>query len=306
MEIHDRKGLHGPVTFTPKEGAPQPLNNWEIRAIDFDADGTLPPLTWKAGRPAGPAFWRGSFETSANGDTFLDMSSWGQGIVWINGRCLGRYWSIGPTQTMFLPAPWIKRGRNEVIVLDLTGPASARIAGLAMPILDQLHPEKDLARPPSTARAQLDGLAPVHEGQFAPGADRQDVSFTAAAKGRQFCLESLGAFDGKQYAAVAEIALLDKHGKTLNQSNWTIAYASSEEAKKEDGSALNAINGQATDHWHTAYSGAGASAAHPHRIIIDLGSSAEVAGLRYTPRQGAEGVTGRIKQFRVFVLVKGN
>jgi len=302
VEIHDRKGLHGPVTFKARDGASQAVENWEIRAIDFDADAVLPPLAFKPDRAKGAAFWRGSFDVAASADTFLDMSSWGQGIVWINGRCLGRYWSIGPTQTMYLPGPWIRRGKNEIVVLDLTGPQTARIAGLKEPILDALHPEKDLARPPSTARAQLDGIKPVHEGQFAPGAATQDVMFATAAKGRQFCLESLDAFDGKQYAAIAEIALLDKAGKTLNQSTWTIAYASSEEAKKEDGSALNAINGQNTDHWHTAYSGAAAATAkHPHRIILDLGKEVEVAGLRYTPRQGTEGVTGRIKRYRAFV-----
>jgi beta-galactosidase len=308
VEIHDRKGLHGPVTFKPKDGVAQPLENWEIRAIDFDADGVLPPLAFKPGRTSGPAFWRGSFELGLPGDTFLDMSSWGQGVVWINGRCLGRYWSIGPTQTMYLPGPWLKRGRNEVVVLDLTGPQAASMAGLTAPILDQLHPEKDLARPPSTARPQLDGVKPAHEGQFAPGAATQDVIFAVPAIGRQFCLESVDAFDGKRFAAVAEIALLGKDGKTLNQSSWTIAYASSEEAKKEDGGALNAINGQNTDYWHTAYSDNGA-ATHPHRLIIDLGASVEVAGMRYTPRQGPEGVTGRIKQYRAYVgdkLVVGN
>jgi beta-galactosidase len=303
VEIHDRKGLHGPVRL----GA-QPLENWEIRAIDFDADGVLPPLTWHTGRTRGPAFWRGGFDAAQAGDTFLDMSGWGQGIVWINGRCLGRYWSIGPTQTMYLPGPWIRRGRNEVVVLDLTGPQSARIAGLKTPILDQLRPDRDLPRPPSKVRPQLDGVKPVHEGEFAAGAATQDVIFAQPATGRQFCLESLDAFDGKGYAAIAELALLGVDGKPLNQSNWTIAYASSEEATKEDGSALNAINGQNTDHWHTAYSGKTPHPAHPHRIIIDLGKPAVVAGMRYTPRQGADGVTGRIRHYRVYVgetLAKG-
>ncbi|MEO7494426.1 MAG: beta-galactosidase [Massilia sp.] len=301
VEIHDRKGLHGPVVFKSKDSAPLPVENWEIRAIDFDADGKLPPLAWKKGRASGPAFFRGAFDVASAGDTFLDMSTWGQGVVWINGRCLGRYWSIGPTQTMYLPGPWLKRGRNEIVVLDLTGPASARVAGLTMPILDQLHPEKDLARPPSTARAALDGVAPAHEGEFAPGGATQDVLFAKPVRGRQVCLEALDGFDGKPFAAVAELALLGVNGKTLNQSSWTIAYASSEEATKEDGSALNAINGQVTDHWHTAYSGKAPLPAHPHRLILDLGVAAEVAGIRYTPRQGADGVTGRIKHYRVYV-----
>lgn len=301
IEVHDRKGLHGPVTFTPADGAAQPVENWQIRAIDFDADGTLPPLKWQAGRSQGASFYRGSFEVSRTGDTFLDMSSWGQGIVWINGRCLGRYWSIGPTQTMYLPGPWIRKGRNEVVVLDLTGPQNARIAGLAEPILDDRHPEKDLPRPASTVKPLLAGVKPVHEGEFAPGAATQDVKFAAPVSGRHFCLESLSAFDGKEFAAVAEIALLDKNGKTLNQQLWTIAYADSEELTKEDGSALNAINGQNTDHWHTAYSGNGVKPGHPHQLILDLGKTVEVAGVRYTPRQGADGVTGRIKQYRMFV-----
>ena len=80
-----------------------------------------------------------------------------------------------------------------------------------------------------------------------------------------------------------------------------IAYASSEELKKEDGSALNAINGQASDHWHTAFAG---GTGHPHQLIIDLGQQVEVAGVRYTPRQGTDTVTGRIKQYRMYVADK--
>jgi beta-galactosidase len=251
----------------------------------------------RRGRSKGAAFWRGHFDTGRTADTFLDMSGWGQGIVWVNGRCLGRYWSIGPTQTMYLPGPWVRKGRNEVVVLDLTGPREARIAGVATPILDQLHRERDLPRPPSTATVRLDGVAPVHEGEFAPGSATQDVRFAAPAHGRQFCLESLDAFDGKQFAAVAELALLGKDGKTIEQSSWTIAYVSSEEATKEDGGALNAINGQNSDYWLTA----SGTATHPHRLVIDLGKPVEVAGLRYTPRQGPDGVTGRIRRFKVYV-----
>ena len=36
-------------------------------------------------------------------------------------------------------------------------------------------------------------------------------------------------------------------------------------------------------------------------IAVDLGSRVEVAGLRYTPRQGADGVTGRIRHYRVYM-----
>ena len=300
VEIHDRKGVHGPVTFTPAGGQPQTVEQWEIRAIDFDDEGVLPPLAFRRGRSKEAAFWRGSFDAARSADTFLDMSSWGQGIVWINGRCLGRYWSIGPTQTMYLPGPWIRRGSNQVVVLDLTGPREARIAGLATPILDHLHRERDLARAPSRVKPRLDGVTPAHEGEFAPGSGTQDVRFAAPRLARQFCLESVDAFDGKPYAAVAELSLLDRDGKTLDQSNWTIAWVDSEESNREDGGALNAINGQNSDYWHTAYSGPGAGSAHPHRLVIDLGHEVEVAGLRYVPRQGKDDVTGRIRRYRTY------
>jgi beta-galactosidase len=287
IEIHDRKGLHGPVVFQAKGGTPQPLENWEIRVIDFDADAVLPPL----------AFKRGRFDTGRTADTFLDMSGWGQGIVWVNGHCLGRYWSIGPTQTMYLPGPWIRKGRNEVVVLDLTGPREARIAGLAEPILDQLHRERDLQRPPSTARLQLEGVQPAAEGEFAPGSATQEVRFATPVRGRQFCIEGLDAFDGKQFAAVAELGLLDRQGNPIEQADWTIAYVSSEEATKEDGGALNAINGQNSDYWLTA----SGRPTYPHYLVIDLGKSVEVAGLRYVPSQGPDGVAGRIGRYRAFV-----
>ena len=301
VEVHDRKGLHGPVTFTPQGGGAQPLEHWTIRAIDFGANGALPALAWQARPAQGPAFWRGQFQAAGAGDTFLDMSSWGQGVVWINGRCLGRYWSIGPTQTMYLPGAWLRRGANQVVVLDLTGPREPRMAGLTLPILDQLHPERDLARPASAVQLQLAGVAPVQAGQFDAGGATQDIVFAAPVWGRQFCLEALSAFDGGNGAAVAEIALLDRAGRPLDQSAWTIAYASSEELERIDGSALNAINGQASDYWHSAYSGAAAATPHPHQLVIDLGARSEIAGLRYTPRQGAAGVSGRIREYRLYV-----
>jgi beta-galactosidase len=201
---------------------------------------------------------------------------------------------------MYLPGPWIRKGRNEVVVLDLTGPRGQgvpTIAGLATPILDQPHRERDLPRPPSTVRLQLDGVKPAHDGEFAPGSQTQDIRFAAPAAGRQFCLEALDAFDGKPYAAVAELSLLDKDGKLLDQSNWTVAWVDSEEATKEDGGALNAINGQNSDYWITALKGD----AYPHRLVLDLGRTMEVAGLRYVPRQGPDGTTGRIRRFRAYV-----
>jgi beta-galactosidase GanA len=73
------------------------------------------------GRPADrPAnFFRGGFELQETGDTYLDMTGWKKGVVWVNGHNLGRYWDIGPQKRLYCPAPFLKRGKNEVIVFDM-------------------------------------------------------------------------------------------------------------------------------------------------------------------------------------------
>jgi beta-galactosidase len=112
-------------------------------------------------------------------------------------------------------------------------------------------------------------------------------------------LESLNSHDGKPDAAIAELSLLDTDGKPLSVEGWTIAFVDSEESVREDGTAENAIDGQIVNFWHTE-SGA-VQPNHPHRLILDLGQPRVVAGFRYVPRQGADTVSGRIKDYRVYV-----
>jgi beta-galactosidase len=64
-------------------------------------------------------FFRARFELDATGDTYLDMSGWTKGVVWVNGHHLGRYWHIGPQQRLFCPAPWLRQGENVVTIFDL-------------------------------------------------------------------------------------------------------------------------------------------------------------------------------------------
>jgi beta-galactosidase len=226
------------------------------------------------------------------------LSSWGKGVVWANGHCLGRFWNIGPVQTAYLPGCWLRAGKNEIVILDLTGPEKPELAGLEKPVLDDLHPKKDFARsrrPKVTL--QLKSTPPVLAARFAPGGDLQEVKFSKPAKGRYFCLESLSAFDGQPFAAIAEIDLLDKSGKPLSHEGWTIAYVDSEERDKEDGTAENAIDGQTANYWHTEWGAT--QPKQPHQLVLDLGKSQTISGFRYVPLQGTG--SGRIKDYHVFV-----
>ena len=141
--INDRKGIHAPVTLDGKE-----LSNWEIYNFPLDKD-NLARLKFQkvtsGGEPKGPAFWRAIVKIKKPGDTFLDMRPWGKGVAWVNGHCLGRFWDIGPTQTMYVPGPWLKHGKNEIVIFDLLGPEAPVVTGVDHPILNELHPEKDFA-----------------------------------------------------------------------------------------------------------------------------------------------------------------
>jgi beta-galactosidase len=69
------------------------------------------------------------------------MRKWGKGVVWINGHNLGRYWQVGPQQTIYVPAEWLKTGNNEIEVLELLKPEEKQLVGITKPILDILNPE---------------------------------------------------------------------------------------------------------------------------------------------------------------------
>jgi beta-galactosidase len=66
-----------------------------------------------------PYFHRGTLKIDDVADTFIDISGWTKGVVFVNGQNLGRYWEIGPQQTLYVPAPFLQKGENEVVVLEL-------------------------------------------------------------------------------------------------------------------------------------------------------------------------------------------
>jgi beta-galactosidase len=298
QEVFDPKGLYAPVQLAGQE-----LVGWQMFKLPLD-DSMLAGLKFQnaEGGTPGPAFWRGHMQLDQLGDTFVDLHFWGKGVIWVNGHCLGRYWNIGPTQTAYLPGCWLHPGDNEIVILDLLGPERPEISGLAEPVLNELHPEKDFVpnrRPP--VKLNLASVAPVFTGSFSNGPAAQQIHFSASfpVAGRYFCLQSLNAWDNQPYAAVAELDLLGTDGKSLSHDGWTIAYVDSEERMAEDGSAENAIDGQTASFWHTEWKNA--SPGHPHELILDLGKTQTVSGFRYDPRQGGDSVAGRIKNYRIYV-----
>ena len=127
----NRKGIIGAVLVNGKK-----ISNWKMYGLPFtNLEGIR--FTTKMPSPQ-PALYQGSFTLKEVGDTYLDMRSFGKGFVFLNGHNLGRYWEIGPQQTLYIPAGWLKKGVNEVIVFDELKDGHTELSALESSILNQL------------------------------------------------------------------------------------------------------------------------------------------------------------------------
>ncbi len=114
QEMIDRKGITDRVTL-----AGMTLMNWTVQLLPL-TDRWVTSLREDAspGTRAGLVF-RGAFTLDKPADTFIDMTGYKKGVVWVNGHNLGRYWDIGPQMRLYCPASFLLAGRNDVTVLDL-------------------------------------------------------------------------------------------------------------------------------------------------------------------------------------------
>ena len=121
----DRKGITDRVSLNGMT-----LMEWEVFTLPFD-ESYLDSLKFSAKEVTQPGvFFKGDFQLAATGDTYLDLSKWEKGVVWINGHNLGRYWKIGPQNRLYCPAPWLKKGKNEIVIFDLHVTGSKTVTGM--------------------------------------------------------------------------------------------------------------------------------------------------------------------------------
>ena len=86
-----------------------------------------------------PVIYQGQFDVASPGDTFLDMEEWGKGIVFVNGVNLGRYWKVGPQQTLYLPGCFLKKGKNDIVIFEQQNDVRHdHVSGIDTPKLDIL------------------------------------------------------------------------------------------------------------------------------------------------------------------------
>ncbi|MBP5771553.1 MAG: beta-galactosidase [Bacteroidaceae bacterium] len=301
------------VTFTP--------NKWECMRIPDDYDvavkaleeqKTKPTTVEKLNEPVigrgfryakesedlifGRGYYRGFFNLSKTGDTFLNLENWGKGQVYVNGHAIGRHWYIGPQQTLYVPGCWLKKGRNEVIVLDIMGPRGERtIEGLQKPIIDKLNLDRPQTHRLEGQTIDLSGEPYVMEGEFKPGNGWQEVKFPQPVSGRYFCIEALNSHMNREYCCIAEWYILGADGTRLSREPWQVAYCDDEDITSGNKTADKIFDLQESTYWST-----NRGVQFPHYLIIDLGQDQTFTGFQYLPRVEA-GAPESIKKYRIYV-----
>ena len=112
-KLRDRKGISG-VRFDY-----QYHFGWKQYPLPMD---DLSGLRFTTTEPSEqtPVFLRGSLTIEGTPcDTFVSLDNFVKGFVVVNGHNIGRYYlPAGPQKTLYLPAPFLHEGENEIIVFE--------------------------------------------------------------------------------------------------------------------------------------------------------------------------------------------
>jgi beta-galactosidase len=127
----EHAGITSSVKLNGKE-----LTGWQIYPLPMN---NVSALQYTEKTCENACFLRGNLNVEKPVDTFVDLRGFGKGVVFVNGRALGRFWKIGPQQTLYLPAPWLKAGGNEIVVFDLESTAGRSLKFLDQAVLNENH-----------------------------------------------------------------------------------------------------------------------------------------------------------------------
>ena len=295
--IIDRKGITEKVEMLTASNTTN-LTNWEVFNFPVDYD-FQKNRKFKPQKANGPAWYKATFELKSTGDTYIDISTWGKGMVWVNGYNLGRYWKIGPQQTLYMPGCWLKKGKNEIIILDLETPNDPQIAGVTIPVLDKIVIDESLLHRKKGETLDLSAEIPSDEGFLKEGHGWKEVTFKKEFEGQYFCFEALNSQNPKdQSSSIAEFELIGTDGLPINRSKWNIIYADSEEVSVGNYSAEKIFDQQESTFWSTAWTVS--KTPHPHQVVVNMVDAAKIKGFKYLPRTD-KSTNGNVKSYRFFI-----
>lgn len=303
--IKDFKGLTGDVTIAAVvdgNDVTWNLKNWTMRTLPDSYENAVKALAGTNNNvpselnfATGAGYYRGTFNLKKVGDTFMDMETWGKGQVYVNGHAIGRFWRIGPQQTLYVPGCWLKKGTNEVVVLDVVGPQKAEIWCQKKPELDKLQLEKSNLHNNPGDCPDLNSAKPVATGEFTSAREWQTVKFGSVAKGRYIAIQCLGAHDGGDVVSMAEIYAHDANGNRIDRNSWAVKYADSENDAAGNHTGDKAFDLQESTYWSTV-----GGVSLPHLLVIDMGKVQNVGAIEYLPCTTQTSVSG-IKGYQIYV-----
>lgn len=142
--VHNTKGIISPVKIAGQEI----MGNWEMYRLPMSEMPDLAQMgravckngTTQAARLKGcPVLYEGTFTLDETGDTFIDMEAWGKGIIFVNGHNIGRYWQVGPQQTLYIPGVWLNKGENKIVIFEqLNDTPQSEVRTVKTPVLTNL------------------------------------------------------------------------------------------------------------------------------------------------------------------------
>ena len=274
------------------------LKNWKISTIPLTYDVAIKALDASAQKTSyllsSSGYYRGAFYLKRPGDTFINMESFGKGMVYVNGHALGRFWNIGPQQTLYVPGCWLHKGRNEVVVLDVIGPkGEPTVFCQDKPELDKLNIVNNVIHNNPHDCPDLSSLIPVVDTNVELRNGWQTIEITNPVNGRYLAIECCSTHASDQ-VAIAELFVKDINGNRLTRESWTVKYADSEnEAGNHTGEKVFDL--QESTFWQTK-----SDESFPHILVLDLGSEQSVKAIDYLPRS-EPGTPGCINHIRIFV-----
>ena len=305
--VKDFKGITESVTIDTEENGHDVsyhLKNWVIVPIPdsyqnaqhaFDkldeTNRCFSPINFSS---QSIGYYRGYFDLKKVGDTFLNLEQWGKGQVYVNGHALGRFWRIGPQQTLYLPGCWLKKERNEIIIMDIVGPKAPVVWGQNQPELNKLQLEKTSKHNNPGDRPDLNSAQPVAQGQLLATDLCQTLNFDRPAKGRYIAIECQNVHGTNDHVAIAELYALNAEGYRISRDLWVTKYADSEE---EDGNHTGdkAFDQQESTYWKTQK-----GSPFPHLLVIDLGKEQTITALQHLSRTEKE-TPGALKGYKIYV-----
>lgn len=297
--IKDFKGITEKVelSYTMNTGSQVTVNlkNWQIYTLSdsYQVQKDMKYVPLKDQKV--PGCYRATFNLKKTGDTFLNLETWGKGQVYVNGHAIGRFWKIGPQQTLYMPGCWLKKGENEIIVQDIVGPQETVVEGLSKPIIDKLNVDAPNTHRKEGQTLNLAGETPCKAGEFAPGNGWQEIRFDQPVTGRYVCIEALNSHNNREYACIAEWYMLDDKGQRISREPWTVAYADDEDISSGNKTADKIFDLQESTYWST-----NKDVKFPHYIVLDLGAEQTLGGFQYLPRV-EQGAPESIKGYKIYV-----